>query len=135
MLEGNVVLIVDDDPMLLEMYVARIRAEGAIVVEARDGEEALTQVKTSKPSIVLLDIMMPKINGFDVLKQIKADPETASIPVIVLSALSDETKKRQGISFGAADYIAKSEALPLDVVNKIKSILDKAKEEKAAVPS
>jgi len=131
MLEGNVVLIVDDDPTLLEMYVARIRAEGAIVVEARDGEEALEQVKTSKPNIVLLDIMMPKVNGFDVLKAIKADTETKDIPVIILSALNDAEKRNTGFEIGASDYIAKSEALPVDVVNKIKAILDKTSAEKA----
>jgi len=132
MLDGKVILIVDDDPTLLEMYVERMKAEGAIVVQAMDGEQALEQVKSSKPSIVLLDIMMPKVNGFEVLRQIKADSETAAIPVIILSALNDDQKRREGLSLGASDCIAKSEILPADVVKKVEAVITKAAEQKAS---
>jgi len=68
-------------------------------------------------------VMMPKINGFDVLKQLKSDPDTMSIPVIILSALSDQEKKRTGISLGAVDFIVKSEILPVDIIEKIKNVI------------
>lgn len=123
MLEEKVILIVDDDLTLLEMYVERIKAEGAIVLEAKDGEEALTISRQNKPSIILLDIMMPKVNGFDVLKELKSDPETSEIPVIVLTALSDDQKKQQALALGATDFIVKSESLPIDVIEKIRRIL------------
>ena len=123
MLQEKVVLIVDDDITLLEMYIERIRAEGAIVVEAHDGEEALEKARETKPSIILLDIMMPKINGFEVLKVLKSDPETADVPVIILSALSDEGKRKQGLQLGASDYIVKSETLPIDVIEKMKKVI------------
>ena len=123
MLSDKVILIVDDDLTLLEMYVERIKAEGAIVIQAKDGEEALTQAKDSKPHLMLLDIMMPKVNGLDVLKQLKENSETADIPIIVLSALADEEKKKIALSLGAADYIVKSEALPIDVIGKINAVL------------
>ena len=123
MLNDKVILIVDDDLTLLEMYVERIKAEGAIVLQARDGEEALAQIKENHPHLVLLDIMMPKINGLDVLKQLKDDEATKNIPVIILSALADDQKQREGKSLGAADYIVKSETLPADVVAKMEKAL------------
>lgn len=123
MLEDKVVLVVDDDVILLDMYIERIKAEGAIVVSAKDGEEALQQARDSRPHVVLLDVMMPKINGFDVLKQLKIDPDTKKIPVIILSALSDEEKKRTGLSLGAADFIVKSEILPSDIIAKIRTVI------------
>ncbi len=123
MLEEKVILVVDDDLTLLEMYVERIKAEGAIVIEARDGEEALEKIRETKPNIIMLDVMMPKINGFDVLKQIKSDVETAGIPVIILTALSDDQKRRQGLQLGAADFIVKAETLPIDVIEKIRNLL------------
>lgn len=123
MLEEKVILVVDDDLTLLEMYVERIKAEGAIVIEARDGEEALEKIRETKPNIIMLDVMMPKINGFDVLKQLKSDSETADIPVIILTALSDDQKRRQGLQLGAADFVVKAETLPIDVIEKIRNLL------------
>lgn len=123
MFEGKVVLVVDDDPSLLEMYVERIKAEGAIVIEAMDGEEAIAAAKEHNPIAILLDIMMPKINGFDVLKALKADTATASIPVVILTALADDQKKVAGMQLGAADYIVKSETLPVEVVEKLRRII------------
>jgi len=123
MFEGKVILIVDDDPTLLEMYVERIRAEGAVVLQAIDGEEAVNQAKENHPSLIMLDIMMPKLNGLEVLGQLKADLNTWEIPVIILSALNDEEKKKAGLALGAVDYIVKSDTLPSDVIAKIKAIL------------
>lgn len=126
MLEGKVLLIVDDDLTLLEMYVERIKAEGAIVVSAGDGEAGLAQIAESKPSVILLDIMMPKMNGFDVLRKMKENPEMADIPVILLTALNDDQKRNEGMKLGAVDYVVKSETLPIDVIAKINNVLEVA---------
>lgn len=123
MLTEKVILIVDDDLTLLEMYVERIKAEGATVLQAQDGEEALKVAKENHPAIILLDIMMPKKSGFEVLKELKADPDLAKIPVLILTALADDTKKNEGLALGAVDYIVKSETLPVDVIAKIDKAL------------
>lgn len=123
MFEEKSVLIVDDDPSLLEMYVERIKAEGAIVLEAIDGEEAIKMAKDNHPAAILLDVMMPKLNGFEVLKNLKSDPETTEIPIVILTALADDTKKREGLALGAVDFIVKSETLPIDVVEKLRKII------------
>ncbi len=125
MLNDKVILIVDDDLTLLEMYVERIKAEGAVVLQAHDGEEALIQAKESHPSLVLLDIMMPKINGLDVLKKLKEDSETKEIPVLILSALADDERHKVARELGAVDYIVKSETLPVDVIAKMNKALEK----------
>lgn len=121
------ILLVDDDLTLREMYSERLKAEGFTVEMAKDGEEALAKAADLKPNIILLDIMMPKINGLDVLKKLKQDTATASIPVIVLTALIQDREKMESITRGADDYIVKSEMMPGDVIQKIKNILDHPK--------
>lgn len=123
MLNGKVILVVDDDLTLMEMYVERLKMDGAIILQAKDGEEALARVAEGKPDCILLDIMMPKINGLDVLKKLKEDSGTAKIPVIMLSALADDEKKRITKELGAADYFVKSEMLPADVLARISRLL------------
>jgi DNA-binding response OmpR family regulator len=121
--EGKVVLLVDDDLTLREMYEERLKAEGFEIIQASNGEEALTKARENKPNIILLDIMMPKVNGFDVLKEIKADPDIKDTPVIILTALIQDVDRVQGKKLGAADYIVKSETMPGEVIAKIKNAL------------
>lgn len=121
--EGKVILLVDDDLTLREMYDERLKAEGFDIVQASDGQEALQKAREVKPNIILLDVMMPKINGFDVLKQLKEDPELKEIPVIILTALIQDVDRVQGKKLGAADYIVKSETMPGEVIAKIKNVL------------
>lgn len=123
--EGKVILLVDDDLTLREMYEERLKAEGLEIIQASNGEEAISKAKSNKPSIILLDIMMPKINGFDVLKELKANPDTKDIPVIVLTALIQDVDKEQGKKLGATDYIVKSETMPGEVIAKIKNAMNK----------
>jgi len=123
MADGKVVLLVDDDLTLREMYQERLKAEGFEIVQASNGEEAIQKAKETKPNVILLDIMMPKINGFDVLKQLKANDELKEIPVIVLTALIQDVDRVQGKKLGAADYIVKSETMPGEVIAKIKGVL------------
>lgn len=125
-MEGTkTVLLVDDDLTLREMYEERMRTEGFNIIQASNGAEALQKAKQSKPDIILLDIMMPKVNGFDVLKDLKKDNELKNIPVIVLTALIQDVDKIQGKKLGAADYIIKSETMPGEVIQKINSVMGK----------
>jgi len=126
------ILLVDDDLTLREMYNERLKAEGFVVETAKDGEEALSKAQDIKPNIILLDIMMPKINGLDVLKKLKQGAETKDIPVIVLTALIQDREKMESITRGADEYIVKSEMMPGDVIEKIKKLLENPK--KAAEP-
>jgi DNA-binding response OmpR family regulator len=121
--EGKVILLVDDDLTLREMYDERLKDEGFTIVQASNGEEALAKAHELKPNVILLDIMMPKINGFDVLKQLKEDPDTQNIPVILLTALIQDVDRLQGKKLGAADYIVKSETMPGEVIAKIKGVI------------
>lgn len=123
MVAGKVILLVDDDLTLREMYDERLKSEGFDIIQASNGEEALAKAHDSKPDIILLDVMMPKINGFDVLKQLKADEDTKDIPVIILTALLQEVDRNQGKKLGASDYIVKSETMPGEIIAKIKAVL------------
>lgn len=121
------ILIVDDDIILRQMYEERLKAEDFTVDSATDGEEALKIAKEKKFDLILLDIMMPKINGLDVLKMLKADEDTKNVPVILLTALIQDVDKQKGLAFGADDYIVKSETMPGEVMEKIKKVLAKGK--------
>lgn len=129
------ILLVDDDLTLREMYAERLKAEGFSVEMAKDGEEALQKVTDLHPNIILLDVMMPKINGLDVLKQLRAQDETKDIPVIVLTALIQDREKMESITRGADDYIVKSETMPGEVIQKIHAVMEKKKETTPAAPA
>lgn len=115
------ILIVDDDLTLVEMYSERLKVEGYDVATAHDGDAGFAAIKAKKPDLVLLDIMMPKTNGLDVLKQMKADPELAGIKVMLLTALIQERGRVSEISKQADGYVVKSETTPGELVEKIKS--------------
>lgn len=119
------ILLVDDDLTLREMYSERFKADGFTVEMAKDGEEALSKATELRPNVILLDIMMPKINGLDVLKKLREQDETKDIPVIVLTALIQDREKMESITRGADDYIVKSETMPGEVIQKIKTVLEK----------
>lgn len=119
------VLMVDDDKMLLDMYKERLNLAGYSVESSVNGEECLAKIHQVKPDIILLDIMMPKVNGYETLASIKSDPATKDIPVIILSALVRDINKSRAIEAGADDYIIKSEVMPADVIKKIENVLAK----------
>ena len=131
------VILVDDDLTLREMYAERFKAEGFTVDTAHDGEDALVKAGQDNPNIILLDIMMPKINGLDVLKKLKEQPETKDIPVIVLTALIQDREREEATKLGAVDYVVKSETMPGEVIEKIHHALDDtaAKPETPAAPA
>jgi twitching motility two-component system response regulator PilH len=101
------VLVVDDSPTDLQMLSAAVRSVGYEVVTAVDGEEALAKAAASHPTVVLLDIVLPKKNGFQVCRQLKSAPETRDIKVILVSSKNQESDKFWGLKQGADDYIAK----------------------------
>lgn len=119
------VLLVDDDMTLREMYAERLKAEGFSVEMAKDGEEALQKANDLHPNIILLDVMMPKLNGQEVLKRLKAEPSTANIPVIILTALIQDRERMEAVTSGADDYVVKSETMPGDVIHKIHALLER----------
>ena len=117
------ILIVEDDEFLLSMYSTKFEIEGYDVVIASDGEMGLKKAEEEKPGIILLDIMLPNMDGFDVLKRLKANRETSSIPVILLTNLSQKQDVEQGLSMGADDYLVKAHFMPSEVVDKINRLL------------
>ncbi|MBF8250013.1 MAG: two component transcriptional regulator, winged helix family [Candidatus Levybacteria bacterium] len=118
------ILLVDDDPLLVRMYQKKLENDGYVVVTADDGDVALTRVNESRPDLILLDIMMPKINGLQVLAKLKENNETKNIPVILLTNVggSDEDVSR-GLELGAVAYLVKAGNRPIVVVEKVKEIL------------
>lgn len=117
------VLIVEDDPLMSRMYQKIFTFEGYEVVMAADGEDGLEKAKKETPTIILLDVMMPKMNGLEMLEKIKLDPASKSIPVIMLTNLAGEKDAETALSKGAVKYIVKSEYEPKQVVDMVKEIL------------
>ncbi len=117
------ILIVEDDPLILRMYQSVFKFEHHEVAVARNGEEGLERIKADKPTLILLDIMMPKMTGIDVLRVIKSNPETKNIPVIVLTNLSGDQDVQLALELGAVKFIVKSEFKPKQVVAAVEEIL------------
>lgn len=117
------IMVVEDDASLREIYSIRITAEGYEVVSAGDGEEALAMAVRERPDLILSDIMMPKISGFDMLDILHSTPETADIKVIMMTALSADDQRRRGEDLGADRYLVKSQVGIEDVVNVIHEVL------------
>jgi DNA-binding response OmpR family regulator len=116
------ILVAEDDRFLSKVYFTKLSAEGYDVVVASDGEEAIRKVEAEKPDLVLLDMVMPKTNGFDVLKTIKAG-DTKDIPVIILSNLGQDEDVKKGLKLGAVDYLVKTNLSIQEVVTKVKEYL------------
>lgn len=118
------ILLVEDDETLSDSYIQRFTAEGLEVKRVPNGEEALSAALSFKPDLILLDIMMPKVNGFDVLDILRNTPETVNIHVIVLSALSQQEDMDKAKSLGADDYLVKSQVVLADIVERVKKQLE-----------
>jgi DNA-binding response OmpR family regulator len=117
------ILIVEDDKFLRELIVRKLTNENYEVVEAVDGEQGLQKTKETKPDLVLLDLILPGIDGFEVLAQKKEDPFIASIPVIVLSNLGQKEDVDKGLSLGATDYLIKAHFTPGEIIEKVRNII------------
>lgn len=114
------ILLVEDDEALASVYRSRLELEGFETLEVNNGEKALSAAVNFKPDLILLDVMMPKISGFDVLDILRNTPETANIRVIMLTALSQPKDKEKAESLGVDDYLVKSQVVIGDVVERIK---------------
>lgn len=114
------ILLVEDDDALANVYLTRLQAEGFDVKRVPNGEDALATAIEYRPSLILLDVMMPKVSGFDVLDILRNTPETANVKVIMLTALSQDTDKQRAEQLGADDYLVKSQVVIADVVERIK---------------
>ena len=117
-------MIVEDDVFLAEIYQKKFEMEGYKVSTADNGEKGLADAKKKKPNIVLLDILLPKMDGFVVLNKLKADPETKDIPVILLTNLGQKEDVDKGLEQGAVDYLIKAHFKPSEVVDKVRKVLD-----------
>jgi len=116
------ILIVDDEPNIVISLEFLMRREGFEVGVARDGEEALMRIRDERPDLVLLDVMMPKINGFEVCESVRADPTLAEIRILMLTAKGREAEVAKGLALGADAYVAKPFSTR-DLVQRVKSLL------------
>lgn len=119
------ILIVEDDQTLREMYSAKFMNEGFEVLTAQDGVEGLAVARTQKPAAILLDVMMPKLDGFAVLKELRADKILKKTPVVMLTNLGQEEDIKKGKELGADDYFVKANQTPAEIVAKIRALLSK----------
>ena len=125
------IMVVEDDASLREIYSIRITAEGYEVVSAGDGEEALAVAVREKPDLILSDVMMPKISGFDMLDILRSTPETSAIKVVMMTALSADDQRQRGERLGADRYLVKSQVGIEDVISTIHEVLG----DRSAAPS
>jgi len=124
MSEGKIkVLLVEDDPMIVEMYKMRLEAEGYEVLITDKGSEALEIAKKQQPAVILLDVILPEVDGFAVLENLKSETETKNIPVLMLTNLSQESDREKGLKIGASEYFVKAEHTPADIINAVKKII------------
>ncbi|MFA5746946.1 MAG: response regulator [Candidatus Paceibacterota bacterium] len=117
------ILVIEDEKILAEMYKDKLEKEGFEIILAGDGEEGIKMMKEQRPSLALLDLLMPNENGLELLKKQKEDPEISSIPVIVFSNFDDGETKRLTLSLGAKSYLIKSNHDPKEIVEEIKKYL------------
>ena len=114
------ILLVEDDDALANVYITRLQAESFDVRRVNNGEDALATALSYHPDLVLLDVMMPKVSGFDVLDILRNTPETANLKVIMLTALSQDSDKQRAESLGVDDYLVKSQVVIADVIERIR---------------
>lgn len=119
----KVILLVEDDDNLANVYATRLEAEGFVAKRVANGEDALQMALQVKPDLILLDIMMPKVSGFDVLDILRKTPEVATTKIIMLTALSQDSDRERAKQLGVDDYLIKSQVVIADVVDRIKQHL------------
>jgi DNA-binding response OmpR family regulator len=120
--EQPVVLAADDDEDILELIAFRLEHSGYTVLQARDGEEALDLARTSRPDLAVLDVMMPKLDGFEVTRRLREDASTTRMPIILLTARTQEADVQRGFDAGADDYIRKPFS-PQELRARVQAIL------------
>lgn len=120
---GKKVIIAEDDEHISKVYEIKLAREGINVLVARDGEEAIAKIIAEKPNLIILDLMIPKKDGFAVLGEVRKDPAIAHIPILVLSNLGQQKDQERAMSLGANEYLIKVDYPIQDVVDKVKGYL------------
>lgn len=120
----NKILIVEDDKFLSEMYVSKLKEAGFEIEAAYDGLECLKMIKEFQPDLILLDIVLPRTDGFEILQKIKKDPVWQKVKVVALTNLGQKDEVEKGLRLGADDYVIKAHFTPTEVVAKIKKLLN-----------
>ena len=116
------VLVVDDDPVILKLLEVNFEMEGFAVITAGDGDDGLRAICEQRPDAVVVDIMMPKLNGLEVLEAARADPATKNVPIVLLSAKAQASEVQRGLDLGADDYVTKPFD-PIDLVERVNAVL------------
>ena len=117
------ILIIEDDEFLRQLITKKISSEGFTVFSAIDGPDGIEKAKTLLPDLILLDLLLPTIDGFEVLEKIKADKITTAIPVVILSNLGQQEEISKGLKLGAIDFLVKAQLTPEEIVEKVKTLL------------
>lgn len=117
------IVLIEDDQFILEMYQLKLQQDFEVKT-AVDGVEGLELIKKERPDLVLLDIILPRQDGFEVLEQVKKDPELKDIPVLLLTNLGQKSNIQRGLRLGALDYIIKAHYTPAEVLAKVKQVLE-----------
>jgi len=117
------ILLIEDDPFLVEIYTAKLKKAGFQVVAAGDGEEGIRKMKEKTPDLLLLDIVLPSLNGWEILRNIKKDSKLSNVKVVILSNLGEREEIEKGLKLGAVRYLVKAHYTPGEVVEEIKKIL------------
>jgi DNA-binding response OmpR family regulator len=119
------ILIVEDEEILLTALSEELKSEGFNIVGAKDGVEGVEKAQVEKPDLILLDLVMPRLDGIGALKQLKEGEQTKDIPVVILTNLSDYDKISDALTLGAMDYLVKANYRLEDLVNKVKTVLER----------
>jgi len=117
------ILLIEDDPFLIDIYTTKLKESGFKVEVATNGEEGIIKAQETKPNLIVLDIVLPQIDGWEILKEIKANPNLKKIPVVILSNLGQKSEVEKGIKLGAVKYLIKAHYTPSEVIEEIKKVL------------
>ncbi len=117
------ILVVEDDKFLREMITRKLKKEGYEVFQAVDGEEGLEKIRGEHPDLILLDLIMPGVGGFEVLEEAKEDKEISEIPIVILSNLGQKSEVDRGLELGAEDFLIKAHFTPKEIIKKVKEII------------
>lgn len=120
------VLIIEDDAFLHELSKKKFIQQGYEVISAFNGEEGKRRIQQKCPDLILLDLLLPEMDGLDLLRELKANPATQSVPVVIVSNYSDRERVQQGLACGAQDYIIKAHFTPDEIVEKVNTLLKKS---------
>lgn len=123
-MKDTIIQVVEDDKFMREVMTTKLSQEGFTVASAEDGAAALAAMREQRPDLVLLDIMLPGMNGFDVLKYIREDKQLSAVPVIVLSNLSSQEDVDRASAFGVRAFLVKAQVTPSEIVEKVKEVLN-----------